>query len=82
MTFFRCILWSATFDEEVGGMKTLKQEEISGRSYRNLGQARSAIGAFIENAYNRQQAALGSGISLARRVRSNIGETSRGDVTA
>jgi putative transposase len=55
MTFFRCIPWSSTFDEEVGGMKTLKQEEISGRSYRNLGQARSAIGAFIETAYNRQR---------------------------
>ena len=36
-------------------MKTLKQEEISGSSYRNLGQARSAIGAFIETAYNRQR---------------------------
>ena len=36
-------------------MKTLKQEEISGSSYRNLSQARSAIGAFIETAYNRQR---------------------------
>jgi len=29
-------------------MKTLKQEEIHGSSYRKLSQARSAIGAFIE----------------------------------
>jgi len=32
-------------------MKTLKQEEINGGSYRNLSQARSAIGAFIETVY-------------------------------
>ena len=36
-------------------MKTLKQEEINGSSYRNLSQARSAIGAFIETVYNRQR---------------------------
>jgi putative transposase len=36
-------------------MKTLKQEEINGSSYRNLRQARSAIGAFIETLYNRQR---------------------------
>ena len=35
-------------------MKTLKQEEINGSSYRNLRQARNAVGAFIENVYNRQ----------------------------
>jgi putative transposase len=29
-------------------MKTLKQEEINGSSYRNLRQARSAVGTFIE----------------------------------
>ena len=29
-------------------MKTLKQEEVDGRDYRNLSQARDAIGAFIE----------------------------------
>ena len=32
-------------------MKTLKQEEINGGSYRNLSQARSAIGAFIKTVY-------------------------------
>ena len=32
-------------------MKALKQEEINGGSYRNLSQARSAIGAFIETVY-------------------------------
>jgi transposase InsO family protein len=36
-------------------MKTLKQEEINGNSYRNLCQARNAIGAFIETVYNRQR---------------------------
>src|SRR5215471_12865850 len=36
-------------------MKTLKQEEINGNSYRNLSQARGAIGAFIETVYNRQR---------------------------
>jgi transposase InsO family protein len=39
-------------------MKTLKQEVINGSTYRNLRQARSAIGAFIETANNR------SGLSL------------------
>jgi putative transposase len=33
-------------------MKTLKQEEVDGRDYRDAGQARAAIGAFIEEVYN------------------------------
>ena len=36
-------------------MKTLKQEEIDGRAYRDLRHARSAIGTFIEEIYNRQR---------------------------
>ena len=36
-------------------MKTLKQEEVDGRNYRDLDQARDAIGAFIEDVYNRQR---------------------------
>jgi transposase InsO family protein len=36
-------------------MKTLKHEEVDGRSYRDLNQAREAIGAFIEDVYNRQR---------------------------
>jgi putative transposase len=36
-------------------MKTLKQEEINGSSYRNLSQARRALDAFIETVYNRQR---------------------------
>ena len=36
-------------------MKTLKHEEVDGRSYRDLSQARDAIGAFIEDVYNRQR---------------------------
>jgi transposase InsO family protein len=36
-------------------MKTLKQEEVDGRDYRDLNHAREAIGAFIEVVYNRQR---------------------------
>jgi putative transposase len=36
-------------------MKTLKQEEINGTTYRNLAHARGAIGGFIEAVYNRQR---------------------------
>jgi hypothetical protein len=46
-------------------MKTLKQEEINGSSYRNLRQARSAVGAFIETVYKPPAAPFGSGLSLA-----------------
>jgi putative transposase len=34
-------------------MKTLKHEEVDGRSYRDAKHARDAIGAFIEDVYNR-----------------------------
>jgi transposase InsO family protein len=36
-------------------MKTLKHEEVDGRSYRDLEHAREAIGHFIEDVYNRQR---------------------------
>lgn len=36
-------------------MKTLKHEEVDGRNYRDLDEARAAIGAFIEEVYNRQR---------------------------
>ena len=36
-------------------MKTLKHEEVDGRDYRDLNQARDEIGAFIENVYNRRR---------------------------
>lgn len=36
-------------------MKTLKQEEVDGRTYRDIDDARSAIGAFLENVYNRHR---------------------------
>jgi transposase InsO family protein len=36
-------------------MKTLKQEEVDGRDYRDLTCAREAIGVFIEDVYNRQR---------------------------
>jgi transposase InsO family protein len=36
-------------------MKTFKQEEVDGRTYRDIAAARRAIGAFIEQVYNRQR---------------------------
>ena len=36
-------------------IKTLKQEEIDGRDYRDLDDARDSIGTFIEQVYNRQR---------------------------
>ena len=36
-------------------IKTLKQEEVDGRTYRDLIQARDAIGGFIEDVYNCQR---------------------------
>jgi transposase InsO family protein len=36
-------------------MKTLKQEEVDGRAYRDAHQAREMIGSFIEEVYNRQR---------------------------
>jgi putative transposase len=36
-------------------MKTLKQEEVDGRNYRDLSHARETIGVFINDVYNRQR---------------------------
>lgn len=36
-------------------MKTLKQEEVDGRAYRDAADARRQIGVFIQNIYNRQR---------------------------
>ena len=36
-------------------IKTLKQEEIDGRDYRDLDDARDSIGTFIEQVYNRRR---------------------------
>ena len=36
-------------------MKTLKHEEVDGRAYRDVKHAREAIGAFIEEVYNRRR---------------------------
>jgi transposase InsO family protein len=41
--------WAESF------MKTLKVEEVDGRRYRNFDHARSCIGTFIEEIYNRQR---------------------------
>src|SRR5262249_19509244 len=36
-------------------IKTLKYEEVDGRTYRDLPHARAEIGVFIERVYNRQR---------------------------
>jgi hypothetical protein len=36
-------------------MRTLKEEEVYGRDYQDLEDARSRIGEFLEQAYNRQR---------------------------
>src|ERR1700730_13324439 len=36
-------------------MKTLKQEEVAGGTYRDVHQTREMIGSFIEEVYNRQR---------------------------
>ena len=36
-------------------MKTLKAEEVNGTTYRNIEHARSAIGEFLHDVYNRQR---------------------------
>jgi len=36
-------------------MRTLKQEEVDGRAYRDIAAARPVIGRFIEEVYNRQR---------------------------
>jgi transposase InsO family protein len=36
-------------------MKTLKQEEVDGRAYRDAAEARRSMGTFIEEVYNRQR---------------------------
>ncbi|HIJ39265.1 MAG TPA: IS3 family transposase [Rhodospirillaceae bacterium] len=38
-----------------GFMKTLKQEEVDGRTYRNIEHARAEISEFLENVYNRKR---------------------------
>lgn len=41
--------WAESF------MKTLKAEEVDGQAYRNLAQAKSSIGTFMEDSYNQQR---------------------------
>jgi transposase InsO family protein len=36
-------------------MRTLKEDEVDGRSYRDAAAARESIGLFIEQVYNRQR---------------------------
>jgi putative transposase len=41
--------WAESF------MKTLKTEEVDGQAYRNLAHAKSSIGTFVEDVYNRER---------------------------
>ena len=36
-------------------MKTLKQEEVDGRAYRDANDTRHSVGSFIDEVYNRQR---------------------------
>jgi hypothetical protein len=36
-------------------MRTLKEEEVQGRNYQNLEDAKQRIGEFLEEVYNRQR---------------------------
>jgi len=51
-------------------MKTLKAEEVNATAYQNIDDARSAIGEFIENIYNRHR--LHSAWTTGRRWSSNL----------
>jgi hypothetical protein len=53
-------------------MKTLKQEEVDGRAYRDIDHARSAIGAFLDDVYNRHRLHSALCLSTARRVRGKL----------
>ena len=44
-------------------MRTLKEEEVQGRSYENVDDARNRIGQFLEETYNRQDCIRRCGIS-------------------
>ena len=52
-------------------MKTLKTEEVEGRPYRDLAQAKSDIASFIEEVYNRTRLHSALAYPLARGVRKN-----------
>ena len=56
-------------------MKTLKAEEVDGRAYANLEDARRRIGAFIEDVYNadRLHSALGYKSPIAFENELNFG---------
>jgi hypothetical protein len=36
-------------------MRALKREEVDGRAYRDLTEARASVGTFLEGVYNRQR---------------------------
>ena len=52
-------------------MKTLKKEEVDGRSYRDLAQARQAIEYFLAQVYNRQRLHSALGYNTPAEIEAN-----------
>jgi transposase InsO family protein len=69
--------WAESF------MKTLKAEEVNGRRYRDLEDAKSSIGTFIDEVYNRQRlhSALGyrSPVEFETQIAKRPAETAAAD---
>jgi hypothetical protein len=56
-------------------MKTLKYEEVHRQEYRDLAEARTSMGRFIEKVYKPAAAALGARLPATRRVRAGLAGT-------
>jgi hypothetical protein len=54
-------------------MQTLKYEEVYRTEYRNLAQARAAIGEFLEKGVPGEALALGIGLPFAGAIREHVG---------
>jgi putative transposase len=59
-------------------MKTLKTEEVNGKAYRNLEDARQQIGAFIESVYNTQRLHSALGYQPPVEFEEHLGRPGRG----
>ena len=56
-------------------MRTLKEEEVNGKAYASVDQARTDIGAFLENVYKSRPTAFGARLQTPNRVRSRTPPT-------